>query len=127
MLSLRASRLLRAAGYVLLLCLGFLAAETVVADVCDGDGGARVAHVEGATHLAVASADDGAHDAPNGPAGPAQHSTHVDHCAHPHGGAVVATLARRATDHARPDAVRAESERRPPSVTLEPSDRPPAS
>lgn len=136
MLAFRVSRLLRAAGYALLLCLGFLAAETVVADACDGNGRAAraVSQVESAGARALGH---GAHavdlpDAGSDSSGPdtegrapGEHSTHVDHCSHPHAGGVIASALASPVPPPLPASVAAESDREPPSASFEPVVRPP--
>ncbi|HYD52353.1 MAG TPA: hypothetical protein VEA99_06990 [Gemmatimonadaceae bacterium] len=133
MLALRASRLIRAAGYVLLLCLGFLAAETVVADACDGDGRAAGAasHMEasgtaGAAHaVARVARDAGAPESDADGGTPGEHSMHVDHCSHPHAGGVIASAAAASVRGPIPARVAVESDREPPSASPEPLVRPP--
>lgn len=124
-LALRVSRLVRFTAYAVLLCLGFLSAETVVADVCDGDGGARTAHVESGTHQRAISAERHGPSDGDDAGAPEGHAFHIDHCSHPHGGGVVATLSAAAPEVPPSGSIRAESERRPPSTTAEPLIRPP--
>lgn len=132
MLALRASRLLRAAGYVLLLCVGFLAAETVVADICDGDGrvGAATSHLESSgaaagDHAVHLVARDAGTSESEGGGSPVEHSAHVDHCSHPHAGGVIASAAASPIRGPLPARVAADSDREPPSASPEPVVRPP--
>lgn len=70
-------RIRRLIAFALVLGFGFFNAESLIADVCDGDSG-----------LAAVSIIDGA-DRSNGSGSPAEgpeHTMHVCHCIHAHGG-----------------------------------------
>lgn len=107
----------RLASSLLLLCLGFMTAETLIADTCDGDNRAAVG--------ALNASDQTPSSSSGLPTPEGQHSTHVDHCVHPHAGAPITRFATPA--HAAPHLGRvlAESEREPESAALEPHFRPP--
>lgn len=114
----RLSRIARVTSFLMLLCLGFMSAETLIADTCDGDSRAS-------SSVAVVDADHGPSDSGELPTPEGKHSTHVDHCVHPHAGAPISRFATPAAPALHLGQVRAESEREPESATLEPHFRPP--
>ena len=69
----------RTVAVLLVLGFGMFTAETLIADVHDGDVGAAVAGL-------VESTAPHSHDVPDQPTGDAGHSMHVCHCAHSHAG-----------------------------------------
>lgn len=111
------SPLRRTTALLLMTCFGLFTAETLIADVHDGDVGAnhpvsiesRTAHVD---------------EVPSSSPSEAAHSIHVCHCVHAHGGV---------TSSASVSAPRIESsggpvmigDRAPTSVDREPPRRPP--
>ena len=115
------SRISRIASFLVLLCLSFMTAETLIADTCDGDSRA-------ATVTVVGDGDDTSApiELPDGsPVPPEHHSAHIDHCVHPHAGGPIARGAAPIAPVVHVALVRAESEREPESATLEPHFRPP--
>jgi hypothetical protein len=130
-LALRSSRIRRIAGSLLILCLGFLVAESLIADTCDGDaagGRARSAWaLDGAGARASASVDVSPEaPAEPGDSGPAGHTTHVDHCVHPHAGAPIVRGELERLPDPLPETPPAEAVLEPPSRSIAPLDRPPA-
>ena len=69
----------RTVAVLLVLGFGMFTAETLIADVHDGDVGAAVAGL-------VESTAPHSHDVPDQPTSDAGHSMHVCHCAHSHAG-----------------------------------------
>ena len=114
------SRHVRIASFLLLLCLSFMTAETLIADTCDGDSRATTATViDGDDTSAPVELPDG------GTVPSEHHSAHIDHCVHPHAGGPIARGAASIAPVVHVALVRAESEREPVSATLEPHFRPP--
>jgi len=108
------TRIRRLTALLLALCLGMFSAETLVADVHDGDSSSAASHVE-----ELGGPVDG-HSLPGG----VSHSVHVCHCVHGHGGAPpvhnVATAAP--VEHPR---LLTSSDSVPNDVGPEPHVRPP--
>ena len=114
------------ATFLALAFIGF-SAETLIADVHDGD--ASVAEVEAAGLFAAEMADQPAGIAPaperhSGEAPSTGHSAHVCHCIHAHGG-IPGISATRPVIADAPSHVSGASDRMPASVTVEPRIRPP--
>lgn len=128
----------RATAVMLALAFFGFSAETLIADVHDGDAPASEVAKFGAEHAhggpdhapSLAPIDaDADHGAPTPPATPDAperdgHTYHSCHCAHAHGGAPP-THAPVAADLYEPSALIAESDRAPASAALEPGLRPP--
>ena len=99
----------------MILGLGFFTAESLIADVCDGDSGlARVTSIGGAAQT----------DSSDSPAPTPGHTLHVCHCIHAHGGTPALILGGRAAP-ATAFTVTSFAELTPPSPALEPQLRPP--
>ena len=87
----------RTVAVLLVLGFGMFTAETLIADVHDGDVGAAVAGM-------VESTAPHTHNVPDGLPGDAGHSMHVCHCAHSHAGppALASSFAERLLDAEAP-------------------------
>lgn len=116
--SVRRLSLRRFVASIVMVVLGLFAAETIIADSCDGDSSSGVLSVSDGARDAVPD------DNPTAPGKAPAHSVHVCHCAHGHAGSlgVVAASPER-QEH--PGIVTGESVRTPPSVSPEPRFRPP--
>ena len=99
----------------MVLGFGSFTAESLIADVCDGDSGLTPVSVTGS---------GGETSGPDGPASVPGHTLHVCHCVHAHGG-MPARLDREPTLPEAPSVVLALTESTPPSPSLELQLRPP--
>ena len=89
----------RTVAVLLVLGFGMFTAETLIADVHDGDVGTAVAGM-------VESTAPHSHDVPDQSTGDAGHSMHVCHCAHSHAGppALASSFAEQWLDAHTPSA-----------------------
>ena len=99
----------------MVLGFGFFTAESLIADVCDGDSGLTAVSVSGSGDQTSGSET---------PASVPGHTMHVCHCVHAHGG-MPALLNREPTLPAVPSVVLALVESTPPSPSLDLQLRPP--
>lgn len=124
--ALRASQLARVTATLLLLCLGFLVGESLVADACDGDAAApRGQRAWVALGDTLGVPDSASRPVDEGAPSSGQHSTHIDHCAHPHASGLAAHAAAPWFPPQRPTELRVTAMLAPPDPVLQPSIRPP--
>ena len=130
----------RAVALVLTLCLGLFQAESLIADVCDGDASPTelVAFAGAASdlrpdspHALAASRPATSSDAAviSAPAtdlgGASGHAAHACHCVHAHGSGVLQATPPAPRHATTAHVARGVSERTPPSASLEQHLRPP--
>lgn len=110
-----------------LVALAFMAssAETLIADVHDGDATAQEVETIESSGMALSSALVPGDAPTENPESSSGHSMHVCHCIHAHGGLPGLLDVRSEPSEARLH-VRSVSDRMPTSASLEPAIRPPA-